>query len=371
MAAKTSAHADFDGEDDFLVEGEGDLPDADDLELLDLEDDIEDLVVMEAAPSAAPPSPQVDGTAPVNTSDKTPPTQNPGAINIVSDADEMAPEGFIDMDVTDLDETPVEAIAFFYESKKVHLAANDKIIATLTEARAGEYKDLLQTEQFRSAVAHTIETSGLKVAIANYKFKPAKVRVALATVVQAKVAETVKSQKTAVQASADSYAADFQQSMDLAAAGCANGFFKNRKDPLKTALVAELQGLGIKRADKVIDKVFAAYAVASSREILEVARELAQKPVEARNGLAEAIDLTKFLPTTPQRKTAFASAAEDEGDDTDLDTDEEDDEDDEGEDGEFATATPVKTVAQIAETASPYKSQAMRSILGAGSFFDR
>jgi hypothetical protein len=408
--------AEDDGEDGDT--GDSDLdndgPEVDDMELLDLEDDLDDTPEHEAletpeeegieeeavttnedvAPNGnvdgkpladeprakktpgAPDSPQTDGK-PKNTG-LTPPTQNPGALEpkvtkVAADADEMPENDYsgesLDMDLVDVDEdadTPIEAISFFYGDAKVMLSSKDQIIATLAEADAGTYKDMLQTEQFRMSVAHTIETEGLKKAIATYKFKPSKISIPLSKIVAKKVEAALQKQKVQVQAGADTYAEQFQHSLDIAAAGYAGNFWRNKHDPLKTALIAELAGIGIRKPEKIIDKVFATYSVAQFREVLEVARSLSKKPVEALNALAETIDLVKYTPTRSKQTAEDDGASE-----TDLADDmDQDDEDFVDTSDEFATATPVESVTASLGR-SPFKTPELQKILGnTTSFFN-
>lgn len=267
----------------------------------------------------------------------------------------------MDMDLVDVHDdadTPVESVAFFYGDKMVMLAARNQIIATLSEAGAGEYKGMLQSEQFRMAVAHTIETEGLKKAIATYKFVPSKVTVKISKVVSAKVEAALKDQKTKVQAGADTYAEQFQHSLDIAAAGYAGNFWRNRQDPLKTALIAELTSLGIRKSDKLVDKIFAMYSVAQFRDVISVARDLSKKPVEALNALAETIDLVKYSPTV-RKKAVAEESSDEESVDEDMGEDDEDQDD-----GEFATATPIESVTASTSNFSSYKTPELRRILG-------
>lgn len=396
-----------DGEDiDFdedTEEAADDAPEVDDMELLDLEDDIEDTDDAVATTTnedqvgvkpntttlpddagadrgpGAPDSALVDGK-PDNPGIE-PTTQNPDAVEpkvtkadtVKADADEMPENDYgdetMDMDLVDVedeDETPIESVSFFYGDKKVLLSARDQIIATLAEADAGAYKDMLQTEQFRMSVAHTIETEGLKKALATYKFKPSKVTVKVSKVVQAKVdAATEKQRKTAT-AGADTYAEQFQHSLDIAAAGYAGNFWRNKHDPLKTALIAELASLNIRKPEKIIDKIFAQYSVAQFREVIDVARELAKKPVVALNALAETIDLVKYTPTANLKKPVTAGDDADEDESVDDDDVDDDETEDEGE--EFATATPVEVVTSSLKDSS-FKTPELRRILGNSSSF--
>jgi hypothetical protein len=119
---------------------------------------------------------------------------------------------------------------------------------------------------------------------------------------------------------------------------------------VKAALIKELEATGMSNATKLVDRVFAAHGVAQLRDVLALARELSTKPAEALNGLAQAINLSKYQPTV--------LASEDEGDD---DTDDEDS-DEESTVTTVATAIDDEPFKQTAGTIQ-YKDKSIAAIL--------
>lgn len=333
--------------------------DVDDMELLDLGDEIEESTTTNEDETGVPANPKPLTEDPVAPLDKDVNTQVPLTEPVkmaTSDADELPdndPQS-VDMDMMDVLDDDA-ALSFVYTADKVSLVSEDRVIATLTEATAGEHAGTLQTEEFRNAVAHSVATLGLKKTVAQYKMKPVTIKVPVAKVIAKQVAAKVEAETASLSAKGDSYAEDFQQALEIAAAGYAGNFWRNKQDPLKASLVSELSAAGHKNPQRLVDRVMAAHAIPQLREIVALARELAKKPVEARNGLAEAIDLAKYQP--------MVTAAED---DTDEDTDDEDEEEDEE---DVATvATPVVATAHL-NGSSPYKTGALQSILGDGPLF--
>lgn len=253
------------------------------------------------------------------------------------------------------------AIAFVYLGDTMNVAVGNRIVATLTPELAGDNAELMHQKHFQLAVKHSIETLGLKEALRTYNFATAKVKVKLGPEIAKLVEAGVAEKSNQVTASLDNAAKDVQHSLDIAAAGWAQNFWRNRTSPVKAALLSELTAAGLKAgsAERLVDRVFAAHGVADIREVLAIARELAAKPVEARNGLAEAVNLTKYLPTVK-------AAADGSDDDSDAG---EDDEDDDNQ--VVATvATAVSHVESDANqvTASPYKTPELARLLGGTTF---
>lgn len=304
----------------------------------------------------------------------------------VSDADEMPGNNYTNKD-TDTDgdtlevnlvdvavdeEMPVEELSFSYSGNRVNVLAGEKLIATLTAETAGSNADILQTDAFRMSVSHSVEKEGLKKALTHYNFKPVVISVALSKVVKAKVVAAVAIREKQIAAKQKDFGDSFQQALDIAAAGYASNFWRGKTDPVKESLIAELSAVGFRSPAKLINKVFAAHGVAQQRAVLEVARDLATKPVETLNSLSDAIDLARYAPVMAGRTQV---RAEDESDEDDEDQDQDDQEDDEDqEEAQFeAVATPVIANAhhngRSAATASPYRNPELRNILGAGSIF--
>lgn len=312
-----------------------------------------------------------DGTVPP--ADGTSSETFPHVPNSQSEVAEDDTEVFeVDLvDDTEENEVPTSELSFSYSGNRVSILSGVKVIATLTPEHAGTNADLLQTEAFRMSVGHTIEKSGLKKALAHFNFQPVKISVPVTKVIAQRVEAKVKTQREKVEAANAEYAAAFGQALDIAAAGFAANFWRDQKDPVKAALVTELQSLGIRSASKIVNRVFAAHGVAQQRAVLEKARALAGRPVDALNSLSDAIDMARYTPVTSGTKVQAAEENEEqEVPDHDADSEDEDDH----EEARFATvATPVvqSQNGRSAESASVYRSPEIRRLFGNSSIFSR
>jgi hypothetical protein len=367
------------------------ITDVDDMDLVDIDDDDDDVVEDDSGDelfddddmdTAATKTTAAGGDDPNGTpaledqgmAGDNNPDPDPQAQSRKNTVEQKTQDGGLDIEV-DLSDVETErdgpdakmateptapAIAFVYLGSAMNIAVGNRIVATLTPELAGDNAELMHQKHFQLAVKHSIETLGLKEAMRAYNFQAATVKVRLAPEIAKLVEAGVAEKSNQVTAGLDSMAKDFGQAMDIAVAGWAQNFWRNRTSPVKAALVSELVAAGLKSgsAEKLVDRVFAAHGVADAREVLTIARELAAKPVEARNGLAEAVNLTKYLPF----KKAEAATE-------DMDDAGEDDEDDDNE----VVATVATAVQHVQSddnqvTATHYKTPELARLLGDKTF---
>ncbi len=248
-------------------------------------------------------------------------------------------------------------IEFASLNKDVVCLKSKQVIAYLSPSESNKNSDVMHTAAFEDALNHTLKNQGLKKVLSTYGFKANTVVVKLPKIVAAKVASEGKTQSDQVVAKLNSVASDFEQSVMIAALGLSRNFFKGRSDPVKAALLTELATLGVKNPSRVIDGVFAAHGASQVKEIISLAKELASKDIEARNGLSDAMDLTKYV----NYKAQQTSSEQD-----DQETDEEETDDTE----EVASFATVVDIPEKRRSASLYKSPALASIMGDQPLFN-
>jgi hypothetical protein len=297
----------------------------------------------EAGPSTGKPPEQTTVDTPTSQGNEKP-VSAPGS-NLNGDAPQV-PAALAAMDMMDTIDAK-DPLTFAYLGEKVAILSGLKIVATLDKTDAGDNASMMQTAAFREAVGHTIAKNGLKEAAKHYGFKSVVVPVPVQAMID-KAVEAKTSEKTAkVEAALTETATQFQHATDIAAAGFAANFWRNKHDPVKAALIQELSSLGIANAQKVVDRVFEAHGVAQLREVIARARELSNMPVEALNGLAAAINLAKYQP-------AVVKASEGE-DDAEEESSDEEDQDDESESMVTTLATAEVEASDDKVTASVFK----------------
>lgn len=347
--------------DEYADDSEETL-DMDDMELLDLDDGADEPEVIaeekkddetqadatstgdpEAKPAPLPEAGPSSGKPPEDPQKDTPSSEGnqespaPDDSGTTGSADDM-PNNDYEMSMLDT-VAKSETASFAYIGKQVAMLCGTKIVATLSPEDAGDNKDMLQTEAFRQAVAHVIGKQGVQAAAKHFGFKAVTIKVPVKAMVEKAVDARTADKAAQVTASLDQTAEQFQHAVDIAAAGFAGNFWRNKHDPLKAAMIRELSSLGIPNAQKVVDRVCEANSVAQMREVIAHARDLANKPPEALNGLAQAIGLAKYQPAMVK------ASDEDEGDDA-----EEAESDEDYEDTESTVTTIASAVDDESET---------------------
>lgn len=298
----------------------------------------------EAGPSTGKPPEQTTVDTPTSQGNETAPSA-PGS-NENGDPAQVPAATLSMLDTVDAK----DPLTFAYLGDKVAILSGLKIVATLSKEDAGDHASIMQTAAFRDAVGHVIGKQGLKEAAKHYGFKSVNVQVPVQAMIDKAVTAKTAEKQSKVEAALNDAAAQFQHATDIAAAGFAANFWRNKHDPVKAALIQELSSIGIPNAAKVVDRVFEAHGVAQLREVIARARELSNMPVEALNGLAQAINLTKYQPSLVK-----ASDEEDEGEEES--SDDEDTEDDEDETESMVTTLATAEVEAQSETAATFGTQ--------------
>jgi hypothetical protein len=339
----------------------------DDMELLDI--DGGDALVDEA-PEVVAENDDADfptNNPPVETSDDAGgEAMDPADTNLDlgTNVDDMpSEEDLVEMEVLETVDDSGEDLQFAYFGPRVAVLSNTTVVATLGAEEAGSRADMLHTENFRLAFVHEVRQNGLKKALASFNFKPSTIKVPVKAMVERGVEAALKAQKAQVTAALDGVNEQFQHAVDIAAAGFAANFWRDKQDPVKRALVAELSAAGVKHPEKLVDRVMATHGVAQLRGVLELARTLANKPVDALNSLSDAIELAKYVPF--KEKASEDSAEDDDVEAGEYGEDEEDAADDCEDDTQVATvARAVELSSPKAKSSSIYRTPELSSILG-------
>lgn len=294
-----------DGEDDADGKGVTDsvAPGGADADPEVAENLIEDKVDNVALPSATPVAENLHVETPTDL--PTPSKEAPVAEDLhdelpaaMANADEMPNNDYSeDIDMTDaVDTDDLTEMSVFSTTDSIMIASGPYILAQLQKEEAGENKDIFNSDSFRKAVISRLQSSGFEVALKDFGFKPVVLKASLKKSLQKKVEASVAGKTAQMDSERGSLVASWQQSIDIAAVGLNKNFWKI-DNPLKAALVRDLESAGMKKnaADKLINRVFASHSLAYTTALIEQAKVLMKKSVEARNELADTLDMTGIL----------------------------------------------------------------------------
>lgn len=197
---------------------------------------------------------------------------------------------------------------FHAAGSKVYAVVDDQVIAKKECGEADDPVALAQALQVAS------QSNPLKEVLAGNGFEYSELEIEADAGVAAEVQRQIEAKLTALEQARSELAAGMKQSLSIAAAGMTRGFFKDRKNAIKSALVAQL-------VEREMDREVAEYAVSTAfaessddyhQALLEVAQELLSKPADVRNELATTImdvvpEAPKATPTPDKDDQVTAS----------------------------------------------------------------
>lgn len=290
------------------------------------------------------------------------------AIEDVEASPEDAPGGAEDLSILDIDETPddaVEDVAFATFGTRLMAIKANRIIATMTSkmAVAAGRNDVYLSDQFQQVTAMQLEQKGLRKGLKSMGFALAKVSLAKQSNIQAMVKKEVTKTTAAVRAvNADKEKA-FEQSLAIASVGINRQMFKGSNNALHMALASEFRRLGIRGANRILDKVFAAEGPAYAKQIVELAKKIAAAPEEVRDGYVDALDMTNDSMDTPDEDMIPVGANDD------MDEDGGDFEDGFGQTLEASLARPGHAVKASVAASGKYSVTANEILNGSRPLF--
>lgn len=198
------------------------------------------------------------------------------------------------LDVDGVADDATDDVVFATVGNSIHVLRSNRIIASMGPAlaRKAEVSDVYLMPQFQDVLASTLASKGLRKGLVQSGFQLAKVKMtaakSTAKVVQAKVQTEVQA-RLKVLAQRD---AVMEQSLAIAATGINKHFFKDATNDLKASLVAELEALGVRGADRLVRAAFAKDGVSYAKSILTTAKKIAGMPEQVRENLVAALDMT-------------------------------------------------------------------------------
>jgi len=211
----------------------------------------------------------------------------------VSDADEIVNDAESEM-------SSISVLSFVNQSEpcyllfgtdKVFAMVDEQVVATMVVS-GSQYENAIQsgaTDNIQKAFQMEVDNSGLEPAFAAFGFNLKQIKVDAGFRIDQEVASKVAEEKAKLEEAGKDSKAVLEQCMGIAAAGLNKGFFANRTHELKVELYNELTSAGFRNPSRVIDKAFEAASDKHNKILIQIANELAEKPEEVRNSLAEAI----------------------------------------------------------------------------------
>lgn len=189
-----------------------------------------------------------------------------------------------------LDVVPADKeVAFLAEPTKLFLMVGDVVVASLDKEKSGDAKPLFNKPKFMTVLSSLVKEGGVERVLAAYDWDMTYIDFPFKQTVAEHVSQETASVRQSFEEQAKVYAEDMEQCMSLASAGMIRNFFRGMTNPIREALVQELSTAGLHNPENLVDRVFASYGDQYNKTLVEKAKELRSKPVDVRNGLAEAL----------------------------------------------------------------------------------
>ena len=239
---------------------------------------------------------------------------NPRDDKVPNPESEKSDEVCIDvLEHTKIDDDEVTASLVDLGTSLVIIHKN-QVMASMKETTAGANKDLWGTEALQIAIANHLKQHGIKKTVAAFKFTPTRIRATLNPILAAKVSKGVAAETAQLKKNEQQLADTFKQSLEIATVGINKDFWKGVNNPLKSALVAELSSIGIRKPEQLIARVFDKHGLTYAAALITQAQLVMEKSLETRNELATTLDMVNT--SIPQ---VTASDEENDGDEDEDD----------------------------------------------------
>jgi len=344
----TIADSDFDDDDNYdnEFEGETDEVDASELE----EDETDEVDASEIDPAAidngganqqhlmVESDADWDDTdsvedidSDVDDSDVTPQSIEDGSFEDEEEPDEVVSSPDEQMSLLDIDETDDtgDDVVFASIGTRLHVIKANRIIASLGKKYAIQagHEDVYLGDEFQDVVGIEMAKHGLRAGLQKMGFQLATVNISKNEVINKRVEAKSKVVTAALRRTTDTKHKAMSQCLAIAAVGINRAYFKDTRNELRAALQEELESAGMRNASAMLKRIFASHGVSYAKSILTLASKLSDLPENARNQFVAALDMTSdgsedsdFYgeETSPDFQTEYANV-EDESADEEFD----------------------------------------------------
>lgn len=199
-----------------------------------------------------------------------------------------------------LSSTPKAKLTLATAEDEILAFADGVPVARLEKANAGEHAKVFHSKSFTQSIASIAATEGLSAALSKYKFAPIRVKFPVGASARARVATKLAAETAAVEELSSSYKEDLMQCVSLAAVALNKNFYRTRASALKRGLTDMLVSAGVKGANVLVERAFAANGDAHNKQVFELATELQAKSVDFRNTLASSLgEMNPILDSMP------------------------------------------------------------------------
>jgi hypothetical protein len=172
---------------------------------------------------------------------------------------------------------------------------NQQPIAVASYKNANEnIKRVFATAKFSQAFTLAADEGLTDENVKDFGFEPIKTKVAVDEATEAHIASQISAMSAQYGTRLQEVAEHFEQCIGIAADGINKGVFKEKENKLRTTLIAALTKQGVKRAEGLVNTVFAEQSKPFMKEIVAKAIELSKKKIDNLNEVAAMVKDADF-----------------------------------------------------------------------------
>lgn len=180
-------------------------------------------------------------------------------------------------------------------SDRVMAFVGDICVATLVKSPTIASHKAFDRPAFMEAIVSHYNTHGMAKTLQEFSFKTHTIELEESSVMKGKIEGVIALNRAELDQAVASWTETYNQSLQIAAAGLNKQFFSGKRHELKASLYSEMKAAGVRNPSSIIDRVFASSSDAHHQSLFDLAHELAAKPEDTRNSLAEAIGCANYI----------------------------------------------------------------------------
>lgn len=208
-------------------------------------------------------------------------------------SDELETEG--DMVEASLMDLAKGETSWVKASDRVMAFVGDICVATLVKSPTIASHKAFDRPAFMEAIVSHYNTHGMAKTLQEFSFKTHTIELEESSVMKGKIEGVIALNRAELDQAVASWTETYNQSLQIAAAGLNKQFFSGKRHELKASLYSEMKAAGVRNPSSIIDRVFASSSDAHHQSLFDLAHELAAKPEDTRNSLAEAIGCANYI----------------------------------------------------------------------------
>lgn len=181
-------------------------------------------------------------------------------------------------------------------SSVAYLFADQRPVMIFNRSNAAEsLKSLYDAPQkFFEAVTAAIQTKSFKPA--DFGGEPMVIRVPVKSSLKQEARNSIKAQKQKIESTLKTLSDSYFDALCVASVAVTKNVVTGKENPVKASLVTEMENVGVREPEKIVDRVFASAGKDMMRQIVDYAREYMDKSDDAKSEITRFVSQASYNP---------------------------------------------------------------------------